>query len=345
MARVRLKYVNAFRNPQRENDRLRYYFRRRRQRAIALPGQPGSDEFMAAYAAALAGSPETIEIGERRTQPGTIDALVVSYFKSAAWANLTPDTHKLRRRIIERFREQHGAKRVALLRQDHIEKMLARLDKASAKRHWLAAIRALMQAAIPTLRKDDPTAGVASIRLAKSKGHHSWTDDEIAQYRAHWPLGTQQRLVMEFALETVSRRGEVVRLGPQHCKDGWIRIARTHGSDDVEIPMSDELAAAVAAMPRKHLTFIHTAAGQPRSKAGLGLDFTRWATAAGLPKHCRMHGLKKAGMRRAAEDGNTAHELMAKSGHKTLSEVQRYTDAADKRQLAASGHAKRRRSA
>ena len=58
------------------------------------------------------------------------------------------------------------------------------------------------------MRKDDPTEGITGIKLPKSKGHHTWTDDEIAQYRAYWPLGTQQRLVMEFALETTSRRGE-----------------------------------------------------------------------------------------------------------------------------------------
>jgi hypothetical protein len=56
---------------------------------------------------------------------------------------------------------------------------------------------------------------------------------------------------------------------------------------------------------------------------------------------CRLHGLKKSGMRRLAEHGATTHELMAISGHKTLSEVQRYTTAADKKRLAASGMAKR----
>ena len=45
-------------------------------------------------------------------------------------------------------------------------------------------------------------------------------------------------------------------------------------------------------------------------------------------------------MRRRAERGYTTHELMALSGHKTLAEVQRYTDAADKRRLADSGAAK-----
>jgi hypothetical protein len=63
-------------------------------------------------------------------------------------------------------------------------------------------------------------ADIAGIKMPKTKGHHTWTDEEIAQYRAHWPLGTQQRLVMEFALETASRRGEVVRFGPQHVRNG-----------------------------------------------------------------------------------------------------------------------------
>ena len=95
-------------------------------------------------------------------------------------------------------------------------------------------------------------------------------------------------------------------------------------------------------MPKAHLTYIVTAYGKPRSKYGLGNDFAKWATEAGLPTRCRMHGLKKGGMRRLAEDGNTTHELMAISGHRTLSEVQRYTDDADRKRLATSGMAKRR---
>jgi integrase len=147
---------------------------------------------------------------------------------------------------------------------------------------------------------------------------------------------------MEFALETASRRGEVVRLGPQHVKSGRIRIERTHGSKDVDIPMSIELQAACNAMPKAHLTYIVTAYGKPRSKNGLGNDFARWATEAGLPAHCRMHGLKKGGMRRLAEAQATTHELMAISGHRTLSEVQRYTDDANAKLLADSAMARRR---
>src|SRR5262245_26910002 len=339
MTRIRLDYVHEFVD---RHGRIRRYFRRRGQKRVPLLGPPGSEEFMAAYQLAFTAQPATRGIGAGQTRPGTINALVVSYYMSDAWANgLTEDTRKTRRRIIERFRAQHGDKRVALLQREHIQRMLAAIAKPSAQRHWLKAIRGLLQSAIPMMRSDNPTAGIAMPKLPKSKGHHTWTDDEIEQYRAYWPLGTQQRLVMEFALETASRRGEVVRLGPQHVRNGRIRMERTHGSADVDIPMSPELQAACDAMPKAHLTYIVTAHGKPRSKHGLGTDFAKWATEAHLPTRCRLHGLKKGGMRRLAEDGATTHELMAISGHKTLSEVQRYTDAADRARLAETGMAKR----
>jgi integrase len=349
MARIKLKYVNAFGNHRRKNERVRYYFRRRGFKAIPLPGVPGSEAFMEAYQMALGAIPDTDrpEVGACRTEPGTINALVVAYYKSAEWANLANDTRSSRRRIIEKFRAQHGSKRARLLSREHVAKMLCEITRPTAKRSWLKAIRGLLKHAVPTMRKDDPTEGIASIKLPKTKGHHNWSDAEIAQYRAYWPLGTQQRLVMEFALETVSRRGEVVRLGPQHVYTGSegeprIRIQRNHGSEDVDIEISPELEAACDAMPRHHLTYIVTAHGKPRSKYGLGNDFAKWVRAARLPNHCRLHGLKKSGMRRRAEAGNTTHELMAFSGHKTLAEVQRYTEAANKKRLADSGAAKMR---
>jgi integrase len=299
LARIRLKHVNSFANPDRENGAIRHYFRKRGMRAVPLPGQPGSEEFMSAYAMALAGLPDAPkpEIGAKRTLPGTVNALAVSYYRAEAWLNLDGETRKTRRRIIERFRERHGDKRVALLRREHVMKMLAEIEGQSARRSWFKAIRPLLQHAVPTMLREDPTLGIATPKLPKTKGHHSWLNAEIAQYRAYWPYGTQQRLVFEFALEAVSRRGEVVRLGPQHVYTGSkgeprIRIARIHGSDDVDLPMTPELRAAIDAMPRAHLTFIVTAYGRPRSKFGLGNDFAKWATEAGLPDHCRLHGLK-----------------------------------------------------
>jgi integrase len=339
MAKIVLKHVNQFRD---RHGRMRYYFRQRGAKATPLPGLPGSEEFMSAYAMAVAAVSDPSEIGASRTLPGTINALVAAYYRSSEWNSLADDSRHNRRHIIERFRAKHAHFRVATLKRHNIEQMLSQIATSSGKREWLKAIRALLRFAVPTMLKVDPTEGI-KVKVPTTKGHHSWTDEEIAQYRAYWPLGTQQRLVLEFALETVSRRGEVVGLGPQHVKNGWIHIKRTHGSDDVVIPISPELQTACDAMPKSHLTYIVSANGKPLTKGTLGRSFSKWATEAGLPSRCRLHGLKKAGMTRLAVVGNfIPHELMAFSGHKTLSEVQRYTEAADKKRLAESGMAKLR---
>ena len=115
---------------------------------------------------------------------------------------------------------------------------------------WLKAIRGLLRSAVPTMLRDDPTEGIASIKSQRPRGITLGPMRRSSNIARYWPLGTQQRLVMEFALETASRRGEVVRLGPQHVRNGRIRIERTHGSEDVDMPMSPELQAACDAMPK-----------------------------------------------------------------------------------------------
>ena len=65
-----------------------------------------------------------------------------------------------------------------------------------------------------------------------------------------------------------------------------------------------------------------------------------WCDKAGLSE-CSAHGLRKAFARRLAEAEATAHEIMAVTGHKTLAEVQRYSDSAMCEELADSAMAKR----
>ncbi len=50
--------------------------------------------------------------------------------------------------------------------------------------------------------------------------------------------------------------------------------------------------------------------------------------------HCSAHGLRKAAARRLAEVGNSAHAIMAVTGHTTLKEVERYTRDVDQARLA-----------
>jgi hypothetical protein len=166
--------------------------------------------------------------------------------KSVEWDALVSDSQRRRRNIIEAFRVKNGNKRFATITTDDIRRMMGLIENVYERWHWLKVIRALFKAGVPSMRLDDPTIGI-SVKIPRTKGHVPWSDDEIQQYRNYWPLGTQQRLVLEFALEALSRRCEVVRLGPQHVKDGRIRIERAKGSADVDIRLTPELAAAIEA--------------------------------------------------------------------------------------------------
>jgi hypothetical protein len=57
---------------------------------------------MAAYEAAK-GEPSRIEVGLSRTMAGTVNAAIISYFNSAAFQALAPETQRSRRGILDRF--------------------------------------------------------------------------------------------------------------------------------------------------------------------------------------------------------------------------------------------------
>jgi integrase len=330
MAQIKLKHVNSFRD---RHGKLRHYFRRD-GKSVALPGAPGTNEFMAAYAAAMAEQPAPIVAGRDQNVPGTISALIVAYYATARWKQYSTETQRRHRNIIESFRDSYGHVPVTHVEPRHFGQILDKIVSLHMRNNTLKALRALFDTAVPSMLAHNPCASI-KVKVPKSQGHHTWTEDEIEQYRAHWPNGTMARLTLEFAFEAASRRCEVVHLAPGHCRKGRIRIERAKGSDPVDIQISAELQAAIDAMPRNaqapFAPYLANDDGSTRSPHAFGKLFAQWATEAGLPARCRMHGLKKSSLTRAANAGASAHDLMGLSGHKTLAMVLRYTTAADRK--------------
>jgi integrase/recombinase XerD len=85
--------------------------------------------------------------------------------------------------------------------------------------------------------------------------------------------------------------------------------------------------------------------GRPfKSAAAFGNKFADWCDQAGLkPVLCKdgIHGLRKAACVQLAEAGCTAPEIMAVSGHVTLSEAQKYVTDVEQKQMAEAATAKR----
>jgi integrase len=256
MAHVKLQHVNSFRN---RHGTMVHYFRKRGCKSVRLRGIPGSPEFMAAYAAAL-GDATPIVIGADRAKPGTVAATVGLMLGSVAFADLADGTQRLRRNILERFREEHGDKRIATIEQKHMQAMVdAKASTPSAARNFLLVVRSLMKYAIKAgIRADDPTLGVERVKI-KSDGFPTWEEHHIAAFEARHPIGTMARLALALALGTGQRRSDLVKMGRQHVRGDMIAVRQQKTKKPLMIPIASELRAVIDAMPADRLTFITSA--------------------------------------------------------------------------------------
>jgi len=100
------------------------------------------------------------------------------------------------------------------------------------------------------------------------------------------------------------------------------------------IPMHPRLQRELRLHRKAHVVILTTVYGKPFTVKGFGNFMSDAIRAAGLPAHCKAHGLRKAAARRLAEAGCTAKQIQAITGHKTLAEVERYTRKADQVRLA-----------
>src|SRR5262245_15069770 len=189
-------------------------------------------------------------------------------------------------------------------------------------------------AARAQLVKTDPTANVGNPSRPKGDGFLPWTEEHVAAYELRWPIGTRQRVWLEVLLYTGLRRGDAVRLGRQHVRDGIasIKTEKSGFTVDVTLPILPVLAATLQAGPCGELAFIAGESGHPLTKESFGNLFRDACRLAGVPGSA--HGVRKIAATRAANAGATVAQLEAIFGWSGGGMASLYTRAADRRRLA-----------
>jgi integrase len=359
MTKIELEYVQRFKD---RHGKVRYYFRRPGFKLVSLPGLPGSAEFMDVYTAALGAEPASL--GEAKTRPGSIRALIVAYYQSADWQALDPVTHRNYRSVLEPFCERVGANGMKYgdlpargVQVRHVYKLLDLMgDKPGAARNTIKRLRMVWAFGMP--RGFVVTNPFKEVKLPKEgSGFRPWTESDIEKYEAFWPEGSRERLALYLLLYTLVRRSDVVGLGRQHrramtlknSETGEVRKvdalyftqikgSRKKGAEptDLVIPLHPQLKAVLDALPATNLTYLMTEFGKPFSAAGFTNWFSDSARKAGLPPGSSPHGLRKAGARRLAEAGCTGLELQSVGGWKSLKDVEHYTRSASRSKMAGS---------
>ena len=332
MAKVELR--NVVKDTDRHgNDR--WYYRVPGQKKIRLRGEPGSDEFNSALAAAREGRRD----GLQRVPQGSLEWLCNQYFNSLDFkAKLAPESQKGRRNILRNVCKKVGTLPYSKLERRHVLKWMDdRADRPEAANNLLKALRGLFRFAVAReLVRQYPLEGLHKIE-SKSEGFHTWTVDEIRQFEAAHAVGTMPRLVLALALFTGLRRGDLVRIGSQHIDaEGRLVVRNGKTLAHVQLPVLPPLKAILDATPRMGMQFVTNEKGRPYTAASLGNMFRRWAKAAKLPG-CTLHGLRKAGATIAANNGATDQQLMAIFGWTKADMATLYTRQRDSRKLAGDG--------
>jgi integrase len=297
---------------------------------VRVPGEYGSAEFMAAYEEAISGRRATV----RSSGPveGSFAWALGLYRRSQAWGALSIATRRQREAIFRQIEKTHGASRLlAWKRGDIVAGRDKRADRPAAARHFVEALRHFFEWAVEAnLLRVDPTAGVKVVK-GKTDGFAVWTEDDISAFRRRWPLGTRQRVAFEVLRETGLRRGDAVKVGRPHLRDGIIRINTEKTGERVSIRATDELLKAIASGPIGEMTFIAGERGAPMRKESFGNWFREACAAAGVSKSA--HGIRKAAATADAEAGWTDAELDAKYGWTGRKMASLYTRAANRERL------------
>jgi integrase len=308
MPRAEYRFVETRWGRERKDGRRKpmFYFRPRRdeKRGKQLPGPKGSPEFVAEYnkrlAAYLANPTAMGARGPRRSDPYTIGWAFDEYKKSSAWLHgtLGETTRGQRDAILYELRKEIGAEPLKLLNRESIETALKRRAATPHRaNHVLKTLRHFGDWAATSeidghrIINKNPCEGVKPIRAPKTQrsefnpdaedGHITWSEEDIAEFEAKWPVGTRQRLVFAVLLSTGLRISDAAALGRQHIQtDGSLMVRTQKNGKRVYLGVRKALRAALDAGPHGKpgvLSFItsDTAFPTPRRASATGFATMR----------------------------------------------------------------------
>jgi integrase len=328
-----------------------YYRPTKKCKKIRVHGTPWTESFMVVYEAAKGG---TAPPKNSSVNPGTWRWICTKYMaESAEYKRLDERTKHVRKLILESTYDEPiapGSQKLfrdmplSRMTTDAVEVLRDRkIEFPEAANSRVKAIRQVFRFGVK--KKDasgrpyapsNPARDVEYFKTG-STGFHTWTVDEIHQYEERHPIGSKARLCLALLMFTGQRRSDIIRLGKQHARGGKLTFTQFKGRNRkpkrLQLPILPALQRIIDASPCGALTFLINDLGRPFTDAGIGNKMRQWCDEAGLP-HCTAHGIRKAGSTIAAENGATAHQLMAIFGWDTLKQAEIYTKAANQKRLA-----------
>ncbi|MCA0850868.1 tyrosine-type recombinase/integrase [Salipiger thiooxidans] len=301
------------------------------ERSLGVHGlHPTDPKVLAAWAAEHARWQE-MPPGTKTPQTGTFAwALDLYTSGNEKWKSYAAGTQKPRLAIFARYRKAQGARPISTISSEAIERALYAKGGHGAVNEYKA-----LKPVFEHLRRlgyisKNPMNGIELDRPA-IKGFDVADAEDLAAFQKAWPVGTVERLAFDLALYTGAARTDLVKLSRKNIKGDLLVYRRQKSKVTAQVPIKAELRAVIEQTPDIAPAFILTAHGKPYTPESLGNLFGDAARYAGM--NARLHGLRKAFCIYWSEQGATTHQIAAMAGHMSLSEVERYTRAADRERI------------
>ena len=308
-----------------------WYVRVAKGPRIRIRSDFGSPEFDAEYSAAIANSSRPSKAAPATVLSNGCASAIEPNARSGRASNRRPEgsARTYSRAVMRSVRACGRAIRVSLEASRDREPRQDRIaTHAAARPRRLSSSSAILRPAV--------TYPVAP----RTKGFPEWTEDDVRKWEAAYPIGTRERVWLDVVLYTGARRGDAHRIGRQHLRpDGTLSFITEKTETPVTLPVLPALRRTIEAGRCGDLAFVCQRDGRPYGrKESFGNVFSDTARKLGIKKS--LHGIRKIAAQRCAEAGATVHELNAIFGWTGTKMALRYTEAADRKRLAATGMAK-----
>lgn len=312
--------------------RVKYFFRRGKGKRIRLPDEFPSPEFDRAYIDAMAGQAPKPQV--RASSPSDrLEWLVARFMESAKWASASSATRRQRELFYLKTIERAGNPYFTAIERRHMQNAIDdRAGTPALAKNYLKAMRALFSwAATNGHVQTNPCDGV-ELPAYRTDGFPPWTIEDVVSFCERWPIGTMPRLALELFLVSGLRRGDVHQAGRQHLRGRVFTMKTSKTGIEVTVEFPQSLMDIIAATKTGDLHFIVKEDGNPfTSKESFGNWFSARCRDACVKKSA--HGIRKLAATLAANDGASAHELMAHFGWVKVEQAEVYTKQADRKRL------------
>jgi integrase len=312
-----------------------YYFRSPQTGRIRLPGEPGTPEFLHAYADALA-----MRNRLRAGQPADgacFAALVDAYLKSAEFKALSDATQLDYARTCDLLKTELGDQPFRYITRGMVKTVRDDFADTTRKANKIAAVVSLIYGwAAQGDLVPDGTNPAARLKKLKRKGgvkeYVPWSDQEVAWLLESAPLHVQTPVLI--ALYTGQRREDVAAMTWQQDQGDFLRVRTSKTRALIDLPCH--------AVLRAHLDRVRTQAkvvsltgpivlsdkGKPMTVNQMSGQLRRQVEKhPRIPNNRSFHGLRYAAAARMEEGGATVASIEAVLGHRTFRMALKYASA------------------